>query len=183
MTAASSPPLSVPRPPPSPDSAAKIARPAKIPTQAIHLWHRRIGHINYQSLYHMTSRKLIAGVPAIPLIKHICASCALGKHARGTIPKTSATTTTHQLQLIHNNLCGPMPIISKTGNRYILTFIDDFSCKTWVYFLAEKSQTLAFFKQFRTLVETPTLHITALCSGRGVNTHPQSSTPTVANTE
>jgi transposase InsO family protein len=49
-----------------------------------------------------------------------------------------------------------MPIPSRTGSRYILTFIDDYTRKTWLYFLAAKSQTLDCFKQFRALVEKPT---------------------------
>ncbi len=60
-----------------------------------------------------------------------------------------------------------MPTTSKAGNRYILTFIDDFSRKTWLYFLAEKSQTLESFQHFRRLVESPTHHIGTLRSDRG----------------
>lgn len=60
-----------------------------------------------------------------------------------------------------------MMITFRNGNRYILTFIDDFSRKTWLYFLAEKSQTLECFKQFRTLVENPTLKIDTLRTDRG----------------
>jgi len=36
---------------------------------------------------------------------------------------------------------------------YLITFIDDLSRKTWVYFLQEKSEALASFKNFKVLVE------------------------------
>jgi transposase InsO family protein len=39
---------------------------------------------------------------------------------------------------------------------YILTFIDDFSRKTWIYFLLNKSSALDQFKNFRSMVEKET---------------------------
>jgi hypothetical protein len=39
------------------------------------------------------------------------------------------------------------------GNRYFITFIDDFSKKLWVYFLKEKSVSFIVFKNFKALVE------------------------------
>jgi hypothetical protein len=89
------------------------------------------------------------------------------KMHKDRVPKVKTTPTTRPLQLIHSDLCGPLPTTSKTGNRYILTFIDDYTRKTWLYFLAMKSQTLALFKQFKTLVETPLHRIQTLRSDRG----------------
>ena len=39
------------------------------------------------------------------------------------------------------------------GNRYFLIFIDDYSQKTWIYFLKEKSEVFGYFKSFKALVE------------------------------
>jgi transposase InsO family protein len=39
------------------------------------------------------------------------------------------------------------------GSIYFLTFIDDYSRKTWVYFLKHKSKTFDKFKEFNALVE------------------------------
>jgi hypothetical protein len=44
------------------------------------------------------------------------------------------------------------------GNRYFITFIDDFSRKLWVYFLKEKSAALTVFKNFKTLAENQSGH-------------------------
>ena len=38
-------------------------------------------------------------------------------------------------------------------NKYFLLFIDDFSRKTWVYFLKEKSEVFDVFKKFKAFVE------------------------------
>ena len=39
------------------------------------------------------------------------------------------------------------------GNFYFLTFIDDFSKKTWIYFLKKKSKTFSKFEELKDLVE------------------------------
>jgi transposase InsO family protein len=144
--------------------------PAKIPFRILKFCYgtKELATSIFQSLNHMTSRNLVVGTPRIPLIKHICSSYMIGKMPRDRIPKLRSTFTTRPLQLIHSNICNPLPVTSRTGNRYILTFIDDYTRKTWLYFLATKSQTLDCFKQFRALVETSTTQkIETLHSNRG----------------
>jgi len=38
----------------------------------------------------------------------------------------------------------------------MLTFVDDFSRKIWVYFLRQKNETFSMFKKFKALVENQT---------------------------
>lgn len=52
-------------------------------------------------------------------------------------------------ELIHSEIFGAN-ILKSSCKMYILTFIDDSSRKTWVYFLVEKSNALDYFKSFRT---------------------------------
>ena len=53
------------------------------------------------------------------------------------------------------------------GCIYFLIFIDDFSRKTWVYFLKYKSQTFCKFKELKAFVEKKSgLPIKVLCSDR-----------------
>ena len=45
-----------------------------------------------------------------------------------------------------------MPVPTANGNKYILTFIDDYSRMWWVYLLKEKSQVFDVFKKFHLLI-------------------------------
>jgi len=45
------------------------------------------------------------------------------------------------------------PHKSLGGSRYFITFIDDFSKKSWIYFFATKSQEFEKFKFSKELVE------------------------------
>jgi len=54
---------------------------------------------------------------------------------------------------VHSDLCGPISPMTNTGKKYLLVFVDDYSQKTWIYFLAEKGETFEIFKQFKNLVK------------------------------
>jgi len=60
------------------------------------------------------------------------------------------------LELVHSDLCSPINPSSNEGKRYIITFIDDYSRKTWAYFLQEKSEAFIAFTNYKTLVEKET---------------------------
>jgi len=54
---------------------------------------------------------------------------------------------------VHTDVCGPIKPMSTGQNRYFLTFIGDFSRKTWIYFLKRKLEVLNCFKDFKAIVE------------------------------
>ncbi|RDX61399.1 hypothetical protein CR513_60375, partial [Mucuna pruriens] len=57
------------------------------------------------------------------------------------------------LELIHTYICGPFPTASWNGQRYLITFIDDYSRYSYLYLIHEKSQSLDVFKSFKAEVE------------------------------
>lgn len=54
---------------------------------------------------------------------------------------------------MHSDICGPFNPTSNGNKRYFITFIDDYSRKTWVYFLQEKSKAFFAYQSFKALVE------------------------------
>jgi len=54
---------------------------------------------------------------------------------------------------VHTDVCGPIKPMSTGQNRYFLTFIGDFSRKTWIYFLKRKLEVLNCFKDFKAIIE------------------------------
>ena len=45
---------------------------------------------------------------------------------------------------------------SLSGYVYYVSFIDDFSSKTWIYFLKSKDEVFSKFKEFKALIENHT---------------------------
>jgi hypothetical protein len=117
-------------------------------------WHRRLGHLNFASMKKMKQEEIVYGLPVIADSRNVCEGCVKGKHHREKFDQGEAWRAKHPLELVHTDLCGPMQVESIGGNRYFLTFIDDYSRMCWVYFLRNKSDTLSVFKKFKILVET-----------------------------
>lgn len=72
----------------------------------------------------------------------VCPRCAEGKLKRGAFP-SSQSKTSDILQLVHSDISGMMPVNSLGGYSYYLTFTDDYSRKTWIYFLKKKDEVFS----------------------------------------
>ena len=72
------------------------------------------------------------------------------------------------LEIVHSNLCGPMQTPSIGGSHYLLTFIDDYTRKTWVYLLKQKIEMFECFHNYKALDEKQSGHyIKVLRTDRG----------------
>ena len=118
-----------------------------------HLWHCRCGHLSYKGLRTLQYKKMVRGMPHFKPPSTVCTNCLIGKQHRDPIPKKSNWRATEKLQLIHADLCGPISPISNSKKRYLICFIDDFTRKSWTYFMVEKSEALSMFKCFKNHVE------------------------------
>ena len=117
------------------------------------LWHLRFGHLNFGGLELLSKKKMVRGLSCINHPDQVCEGCSLGKQFTKSFPKESTTRAQKPLKLIHTNVCGPIKPSSLGKNNYFLLFIDDFSRKTWVYFLKQKSEAFRAFKKFKGVVE------------------------------
>lgn len=77
----------------------------------------------------------------------------LGKQAKATFP-SSETRSKVVLDLVHSDICGPMLAESILGCSYFVTFIDDYSRRTHIYFLKAKDEAFSGFKSSNLLWRT-----------------------------
>jgi hypothetical protein len=123
-------------------------------SQLCELWHRRMAHFHHGALGGL--REVVTGVPQFSSEYHdVCRGCALGKFTKASFP-SSDNKSTGVLDLVHTDVCGPMSRASLSGCECYLTFIDDHSGKTWIYFLKTKSEVFKRFQDFKTLLENQT---------------------------
>jgi hypothetical protein len=50
---------------------------------------------------------------------------------------------------VHNDVFGPMSIPSLGKSVYYVSFIDEFSRYTWIYFIRKKYEVFDMFKEFK----------------------------------
>ena len=132
------------------------------------LWHFRYGHLNFGGLKLLHMKKMVKGLPLIEKPERICEGCILGKQHRESFPISKSHRARAPLEIVHSDICGQMQTPSIGGSSYFLTFIDDFTRKTWVYFLKHKSDAFVYFQQFKALVEKQSGHyIKVLRTDRG----------------
>lgn len=132
------------------------------------LWHRRLAHLNARSM-HLMKSGMVNGMNFDNSQYKSCETCVKGKQTRLPFPKKSENRSKEILGLVHTDLCGPMPCASYGGSRYFLLFTDDFSRKTFVYFLKSKGEVFECFIKFKALVETQTgMKIKMLRSDNGL---------------
>lgn len=64
--------------------------------------------------------------------------------------------TTSIGQVIHSDVCGPMQVGTLNGERYFVSFKDDFSGWIEIKLLKYKSEVPDTFKKFKAKLETET---------------------------
>ena len=82
-------------------------------------------------------------------------NCVYGKQNRVSYP-SGGKREKHIIELVHSDVFGPMKVPSLGKSMYYVSFIDDFSRNTWIYFLKKKSKVFDKFKEFKALVENQT---------------------------
>lgn len=118
-------------------------------SNCIHRWHARFSHRDPNAIKELLKNDLVRELKIDDCsIKQICDSCVRGKMSRKPFPKKSLSYIKEPMDLIHIDLCGPMPIQTPEQRRYIMTLIDDYSHYTYVFLLRNKFQVIDVIKDF-----------------------------------
>ncbi|KAL6311472.1 hypothetical protein AAG906_012053 [Vitis piasezkii] len=109
--------------------------------------HCRLGHPSLLVL-----KKLCPQFDALPSLD--CELCHFVKHHRSSLGPRINKRAESLLELVHSDVWGPCPVTSKTGFRYFVTFVDDFSRMTWIYFMKNRSEVFSHFCAFSAEIKT-----------------------------
>ena len=101
---------------------------------------------------------MVTSLPLVSCKDGVCSSFVLRKHHRDSFDKCASWHASVSLELVHSDLCGPIPSASFSSFIYFLTFIDDYFRRTWVYFLKLKSEVFNMFLAYKALVEKQSGH-------------------------
>nr|GFA61482.1 hypothetical protein [Tanacetum cinerariifolium] len=138
----------------SKNSPNPICLMAKATSSQVWLWHRRLSHLNFDTINLLSKNDIVVGLSKLKFIKdHLCSSCELGKAKRKSFHSKLTVSLKRRLHLLHMELCGPMRVASINGKRYVLVIIDDYSRYTWTHFLRSKDETPEVLIDFLRLVQ------------------------------
>jgi hypothetical protein len=93
------------------------------------LWHRRLKHAGKEKI-----RLLQITIDNVPVFGQgpgeTCETCAINKSIR-SVNRDTPEPVTQQLERVYTDFWGPFNVPTLGGAKYILTFTDDYSRKTW----------------------------------------------------
>nr|GFA86726.1 retrovirus-related Pol polyprotein from transposon TNT 1-94 [Tanacetum cinerariifolium] len=91
------------------NSPNPICLMAKATSSQAWLWHRRLSHLNFDTINLLSKNDIVVGLPKLKFIKdHLCSSCKLGKAKRKSFHSKLTPSLKRRLHLLHIDLCGPM---------------------------------------------------------------------------
>ena len=114
-------------------------------------WHRLLGHAGSRAVYDFLRDQKIYVEDFQWNDK--CNICLKAKMPRKSFPAIKERQSKNPLELIHSDLCGPMPVNSLQKRRYWALFIDDCTRYTWIYFLYRKSDVGKAFEAYVNFVQ------------------------------
>nr|GEU33668.1 integrase, catalytic region, zinc finger, CCHC-type, peptidase aspartic, catalytic [Tanacetum cinerariifolium] len=118
------------------------------------LWHRRLNHLNFDTINDLARKDLVRGLPRLKFEKdHFCSACQLGKSKKHTHKPKAENTNLEVLNTFHMDLYGPMRVQTINGKKYILVIVDDYSRFTWVKILRSKDETPDVVIKFITQIQ------------------------------
>ena len=82
-----------------------------------------------------------------------CCGCKLAKFF--ALPFTKSIYVSNApFDLVHSDVWGPSPVLTKGGSRYYVSFIDDYSRYCWIYLMKKCSEFFGIYLMFRVMVKT-----------------------------
>jgi len=117
------------------------------------LWHMRLEHTGKMSLQALTNQDLLKVAKTCRL--EFCEQCVIGKKTKVKFGIVIHCTE-RILNYVYINVWGPTKTTSIGGNRYFLSFIDDFYKRCWVCILKHKGKVLKLFVEWKRNMEKNT---------------------------
>ena len=88
----------------------------------------------------------------VPGQRQTCETCALTKSAK-TINRNAPQRTKKPLQRVYTDFWGPFGVPTPDGARYILTFTDDYTRRSWIYLTRTRTELYERFQQWQVTAE------------------------------
>lgn len=119
-------------------------------------WHRKLGHVNFNYLNILCKNELLQEMPKELESEHMkCKICIQSK--MHNLPfKNNRKQAKEILEIIHTDLNGPHSTVGNNGEKYFLSFVDEYSKLAKVYCIKSKSEIYDCFVQYINLVENLT---------------------------
>lgn len=117
------------------------------------LWYLRFSHMNFRSLNKLITQDIVTGIPILVMPDKFFEGYLVGKQSNKYFVSTMLMRSSQILEVVHSNVCSPFEDHTIGGNKYFVSFIDEYSQKLWIYVIKRKYEVFEIFKRFKMLVK------------------------------
>ena len=115
-------------------------------TQDLQGWHETMGHCNVDDI--ISLEKVSRGMKVAERGERMtCEVCLQGKMIKQT-SKEERERSKKCMEMVHTDLAGPISPPSREGHRYAISFTDDCTGVTFVYFMRTKDESVQMAERF-----------------------------------
>lgn len=105
-------------------------------TDELNLWHCRLAHASLNVMKRLSCLHLPKSLVSL----NPCTVCHMAKQQRLRFDRSSETAL-QIFELVHVGVWGPYSQFTLTGSHYFMTFVDDTSMATLIFFIKHKSES------------------------------------------
>lgn len=98
-------------------------------------------------------RNMVEGLPKINVPDKVCERCIISKQPRNSFKSHLPMRAAGLLGVVHSDVCGPFEVPSIGGNKYFVSFVDEFSRMMWLYLIKTKGEVFEVFQKFKVMAE------------------------------
>lgn len=119
-------------------------------------WHRILGHVNFNYLNILCKNQLLDGIPSEIDSEYMKCKVCIENKMRNLPFENNRSRAKEILEIVHTDLNGPHRNIGMNGEKYFLTFIDDYSKAAKVFTIKSKEEVYKCFVEYINEVENKT---------------------------
>lgn len=109
------------------------------------LWNCRLGHLNFNDISNLKRKNMVSDLQEIHIPAEVCEECVQAKQHKNNFNKDAKRKLKPTLEIIYLGVCDPLQVDSLGGNKYFVTFIDDYISKLWTYLINKISDMIDVF--------------------------------------
>jgi hypothetical protein len=118
----------------------------------LEVWHRRFRHLGISDVKRLETLTTGMQIQRGTTMTRVCGPCMQGKQHR-TPSRKPMEPAKQRLELIHTDVGGQITPSSARGARYYVTFTDNYTRATGIYFMKTKGEALVKLKEWVTRIE------------------------------
>lgn len=119
-------------------------------------WHRILGHVNFNYLNTLCKNQLLDGIPSEIDSEYMKCKVCIENKMRNLPFENNRSRAKEILEIVHTDLNGPHRNLGMNGEKYFLTFIDDYSKAAKVFTIKSKDEVYKCLVEYINEVENKT---------------------------